>query len=348
MTLVGTCGPIYYYGFTTVWQYHVAFFVIGVLILIVLFLLLIWLGPIKKMQPVVSRGAVPYIGLVNNLFQIFVAIPQYATFEFRVRNFCYFKYFVEAPFQLISLLIIPMHLFRYLYINNIKESVYAESKADNPKEFIRSRFKIFKTLTSPLANGLTLFAVMAAWILGSIIYLAVFRFSCLEYLSSRFVDIVAATLYFIIAGLMVAVMIYDLVMNAKVIAKCDVWKLFVENDPFYFRLEFCMYIFAILLLVMDRIFALTLPSLIYLDVTVWLNSFILYTILYAQVGFSITIALYRILKEKIYGKKEIKEGKLESMLQNKKLRQMFTDFIRSEWFVFGNFWFNSTIGQLRI
>lgn len=54
-------------------------------------------------------------------------------------------------------------------------------------------------------------------------------------------------------------------------------------------------------------------------------------LLFGQVGFPLLVSLYRFIKDKIYGKKVISEEILDATLADKKLRKMFTDFIRSEW-----------------
>lgn len=256
-----------------------------------MFILLVWLGPIKKYEPIVSRGSIPYIGLTNNLIQILVAIPQYASFVFRVRSFCYFKYFVEIPFHLISLLIIPLHFFRYLYINNIKESVYAESKANRPKDYIQRKFKLFKIFTSPIAYGIYIGTIVGLWIVGSLIFLGVNHFSFGEYIVFYYVHIFSVVIYFLVAGLMLSVILYDRANWKRMMqTNCNLWRIFVENDSFYFRVELIIYLVAISLLVLDLIFRVTLPSVVYLELTTWLIHATIWTSWIPII--SITVSVY--------------------------------------------------------
>lgn len=220
-----------------------------------------------------------------------MAIPQYASFVFRVRSFCYFKYFVEIPFHLISLLIIPLHFFRYLYINNIKESVYAESKANRPKDYIQRKFKLFKIFTSPIAYGIYIGTIVGLWIVGSLIFLGVNHFSCGEYIVFYYVHIFSVVIYFLVAGLMLSVILYDRANWKRMMqTNCNLWRIFVENDSFYFRVELIIYLVAISLLVLDLIFRVTLPSVVYLELTTWLIHATIWTSWIPII--SITVSVY--------------------------------------------------------
>jgi hypothetical protein len=215
-----------------------------------------------KVQPIYSRGFTPILGTVAQFFSLFEQIYVFTLdVEEISKYYCLFSVYFYFSGLHISLILIPIHLFRYIAVSIFSKSKISFYQESTTKAKVKSKFPVLllKCLQNPIFNALV---VVFYWMFIVIIFTLVYviTVATVSVKDGCFVSIgimnninYALVILFIIIYfiLLIADVIFTIpqIISCKP-CKCDIlgiFRLFWTRDPFSFRFEF--YIIGTLLIV---------------------------------------------------------------------------------------------------
>lgn len=156
------------------------------------------------------------------------------------------------------------------------------------------------------------------------------------------------TLAGLIGILFFIVALIDIILNFKKIFTCKLREYFLDDDPYYFRIEgvICFFIFTINTTLLIIVYAVNFDDLdktggidpIYHILVVLLPDFIISSLF---IFFPLTITIINFIKDKCTKKEEVTVDDLEKMLSNPEIYQLILEFSQSEWSSENLFYYDS-------
>lgn len=345
---------IYRWSLLTIPTYVIELVIYALLVPICLLLSFWW-------QPMKSRGFTPALAAFSQFTVLIAQMPYLAMPVQGLSQYdCLFQiYFYYAATQ-ISLILIPVHLIRYIFIinlNNAKSIFYTEIRTTREGErkkvdVARWQFRLIKVLTNPWLN----FSIVVLWYVFSasvqtIVYLAT-GFSCG---ASAYILAILQTvviIIFIVSWLfgLVYDFIASLVDAGRSIKKSKdkdpesngflvflkfLWNQFAKKDPFYYRFE--LYFIGPIIITFYLCIALaTLIAQIDAQrvVSIAVSSTLFHLLLFYQILFPLGLTLIEMIRQFIAtitgGKKQINE-EIDEVLLQEEGHSIFVEFAQSEW-----------------
>ena len=163
----------------------------------------------RNKQPLKSRGILPLIACFSQVLSLLSEIGIIGvSFEVSMNYYCYFLIFLFNIGNDMSLVLIPIHLFRYLYLVNFnnQKQVFTE-KDEGTYEIIY--FKIFKLLINPLFNVLVILIFIILLVVIQLIILGANNFQCGK--SYTAVNITQNVFVLILCTIWFIMLFYDIV-----------------------------------------------------------------------------------------------------------------------------------------
>jgi hypothetical protein len=337
------CDTQKVYDALTLENVVVQFFYGGLTVVTLLFIGCMFL---RNVQPLKSRGIIPFALLFNYYIFIFGSFTRfYATREFRMRYNCLFEDYLKVC---ASINVVTLMFFDYTRVVSIlslnRNKNYIRHSTSPLIKFI----KILKYINSDFfvisLQILSYLIVAVLFVLGFVIS----SFQC-SIVSNITIGAFGAYTAFILLAILV-VLLLDLIFSMNLIIHCK-WKdLFFKNDPFYFRIQQIIGIVGIFLVFLLGIVSITIPSLsiflngrkthIYLVVIV--GMVVLSLMLYLLLIYSVLLimmlsffkSLYGCISKRFSSKKQtesFEESRLKMFLTNPDLSIIFKKFSDSEW-----------------
>lgn len=313
----GTCNNFVYFGrleAQSVFSF-IPFFALHILIGV----LLVYF---RNDQPLKSRGSIPFIlySSLMILFQYYFLLNMNGQ-EWASEYYC-IGFSISFPFVNIALLSGGFVLFRYIVIINLNK---LKLKL-NINNIQKNNLPIFLKALNFLSSDLLMFIIsiiiaLISWICCTII--SIYVGECI-YLNSLLVFI---TMQVISTILGYSSIVADIIINFKIIYKCQLRRFFIEDDIYFFRVE------AFGILVIGGIGAIVSTFLqIRLLITIVLT-IVYYIILFFGCLFVLIITIFK----KYYKRKSSPEDKrsgtffeLEKVFQKEETNKMFEDFCKNE------------------
>jgi hypothetical protein len=337
------CDIQKFYDVLTLETISVPFFYIGLTVVAVLFVVCMFL---RNVQPLKSRGIIPFALLFNYYIFIFSSFTRfYATREFRMRYNCLFEdYFKVCA----SINVVTLMFFDYTRVVSIlslnRNKTYIRHSTSPLIKFI----KILKYINSDIVvislQILSYLIVAVLFILGFVIS----SFQC-SIVSNVTIGVFGVYTAFILLAILVVLLI-DLIFSMNLIIHCKWREYFLKNDPFYFRIQQIIGMVGIFLVILLGIVSLTIPSLsvflqgrkthIYLVVVVSLVvlSIMFYLLLFYSVVlimiFTFIKSTHRCISKRLKKSNQtelFEESRLKMFLTNPDLSILFRKFSDSEW-----------------
>jgi hypothetical protein len=203
--------------------------------------------------------------MLGTMAQFFSLFEQIYIFTLDVENLstyhCLFTVFFYFSGLHISLILIPIHLFRYIAVSAFskrKMNFYEESST---KGKVKSKFPVLflKCLQNPIFNALVVvtywFFIVGILTLVYVITIAAVSIKDGCYISINIMNYINYTLVVIFIVIYFILLIADVILTIPQIISCKpckydilgVFRLFWSKDPFSFRFEF--YIIGTLLII---------------------------------------------------------------------------------------------------
>lgn len=231
------------YSHGRVADFHYSIIIVEALIYLILFGICLCL---QNKQPLKSRAFTPYLALLaqfilvlNRIYLIFDLIWDLETSN---KYCCHFVTFISSPVVVLSITLLPLNAYRYIFIVNInkqKEVIKVNKKGQI--EEIKFYIRIFKLMVKPWFSFVVLGVTLMIWMIIALIITTAYNFEC-----PRYTDIINEYMYIAsistIVVMGVAVLLYDICMNIKKVIRCKLRYLFFQEDAFYFRLETYKYL----------------------------------------------------------------------------------------------------------
>eukprot|EP01080_Neovahlkampfia_damariscottae_P001988 gene1988-1496_t len=279
-------------------------------------------------QPIKSRAWIPVYASLFFFFRDLSSIFHFFSIEQYIYK-CYSNYLFNLPFRYSSFVLVILTFLRFVVIANLnkRKSLKAEKRLQSSK-VTKLFYKMLKYSTHPLFILITWILTVAFFMVLNVILLT--TNACETTSSSNINTYVQFGVFGFMIITLVIIGFIDICLNIKeIFSRCGIWKLFAQQDPFFFRVE--LYIFGLLvcapLYVIITFSTLILPiprffELVYymfLDASIW----------WFQVGFVMTISLKNLIVS-CFRKK--KRGKLiEKLLTNSEFHEKFLKFSETEW-----------------
>eukprot|EP01080_Neovahlkampfia_damariscottae_P004238 gene4238-7575_t len=308
---------------------------------------------IFKFQPLYSRGLTPIIGSIS---QIFLLLSQIHFFALNVEgisnNFCLFDMFFYYPGVQMSLILIPIHLIRYIAIINLarsKKTLYI-TKNNGKKEVGTFLIKMLKIIQNPFINLfivlLYLFFYLSIEVIIYFVPNAIGKGGyCVE---AAFYNSLFSTIFVCIwIGLWVIGLCLDTFLYYFNFIKfkskgcnctfklrdCNPYSFFVKKDPFTYRIELyilgpilvCAFLFYIL-------FALLGFDQQYRLIFIIFSSLFNHLVFIYQVLFVLILTIIQIIRQLICRSQQPKE-EIDRILFDRENGgfEMFSNFAQDEY-----------------
>eukprot|EP01080_Neovahlkampfia_damariscottae_P012037 gene12037-5434_t len=312
--------------------YHTAGYITTVVIYIFVFFLLI---NFKNDQPLKSRFTGPYICLAAVFFNlVFEQIFAMTTFEKSSPNYCIISIITLTPFEMAAAvpLVIYTRYYFMLRLFNSKRSFLKRIRNNSDEDIKTSRLKIWfnfflKSLSSPWISLVYLIIFTIIFVISMVFAFAMNEFKCTSstYDQMRYIYL---AFYGFSLGVFFLVTIIDFIFNIPLIFRCKWKKIFVDDDPYNFRLELLPCIIALPLIGVWS-FA-SLPKIGYSTLTEILDYILLFI-----TGWQTLFVT--IIKKTIFLIKKSKHQNDEKMsikhCTSPEIIDVFIEFCESEWSV---------------
>ena len=190
------------------------------------------------------------------------------------------------------------------------------------------------------STWVTLFAFGTFWgvYLGSITVTHIFSMSpCPLFVpSSALASSVILLAFLIISPLfLVIVLLFDFWNSRCLLCKCELRKYFIEDDPFYFRLEILFYTATVLWEIFGN-YALRLSIGTQQDKypVIWIIQWVIGQSvgIFYVCGISLIVSIYRDIRKR-KNDSNVEQNEIAKILTNKDTRDLFKIFCQREWSV---------------
>jgi hypothetical protein len=310
---------------------------------------------IFKKQPLYSKGFTPCLGLISQIMQaVPAAVFTIGTFETISHTLEFLMGTFYFGFLLLSFVIVPLHLFRFVLVLNINKmkglyrvQILTDRKTGQKQqiETVRWQFRALNIISRWWASAIVFILIPSLWFLFCIIVYGIYSFQTSDgilYVLSTAYLIVSITIIILIC----LVAVFDFIMNIKSIFTCNkpikelkgsemcrkimMYDYFIEEDPFMFRLEF---VFSLLPLFGFYIVFAPLNSYVLLDYVFQAigNSILQQFLIWYCTIWPLIVTTYWWIRSLISAKQEKEE--LNSILRDEFGREIFTNFAKQEWSV---------------
>jgi hypothetical protein len=186
---------------------------------------------LKNDQPMKSRGIFNVYGVVWSIMMNFTFFVN--SFEWRTKYDCYFTLvgFNPTTSALITLLVsYNLRIVLTLQVNNHK--LYIRNQ-NGKKTFIIRVIIFLKFLTSDWIMIISSVFIFLLQLLTALFILFLNNWKC----SGRSLNPLQITYLFVMAAIAVIINIFDLLLVSKSLFGCKCRKVFIDNDPFMFRIQ---------------------------------------------------------------------------------------------------------------
>lgn len=277
-----------------------------------------------KRQPLKSRGVIPFVALISHFIYYLCQIPYFIfSLEWRISYLCYIFLIQYAALQS-SYILIPVTFFRYLMIINLNKQKINLSKSSDFPFMLRVLNFLVRRPVSILFSALYFIICISI----QLIIAGKNQFRCtLEFYSITNIIFSSFTLFII--SIILLLQIYDVYKQWNKFIYCQFSKLFVSGDPFFFRFE------QISIFLLIPLFSMANFARFSNITNMIINSIIYYWLLFIQVGFVLTITIFRTLKncrkKKRNGRELLGNKEVDNIMNNPELREIFLKFSKGEW-----------------
>jgi hypothetical protein len=335
---IGWCDPLLLKHTGRIMSDFVWLFVPATIFYFGCFLTAVYLRDIPTLK---SRGLGPMLaplGIWGNLLFGFLA-QVYYTYEEQYNVGCFMTVFGEYLSGL-SAIGIPMFVrFRYFALINVnyhRERMMQSSKISEDQR-LPWQARFLNRFTSPALLILGDLILVLIFLIIGVIAFSAYHWQCGTPASPimRYVILIYTA---IICLLCLAFQSYDAFNNRKLILACQWRKFFIDTDHYYHRLEVMATPFALVFIVLWV--ALDVPTIfreIFFFVAYWICG-----------GFALLVAVIIHLKNQCRPKrKDGSKNELETVLNDKVLHDMFSDFCKHE-FSLENLYFKMAIMEYKV
>eukprot|EP01080_Neovahlkampfia_damariscottae_P003622 gene3622-6438_t len=292
------------------------------------FIIIVLLILFCRVQPLKSRGVIPFLAFLYYFFSSFFSIYKFLPLEYYYLG-CYFNYLGAVPLSLSSFILFIITYIRYVIFSNL--NVRKENFSTKQKSSKRNNFKYMlitlKYFTHPIVSLLIWVISMSFFIILYFIFIMTLK--CEKNLQG--VDgYVSSIFYGIIIIIGVSFFILDFILNIRTIfSKCGICKLLWKKDPYSFRTE--LYIIGILN---------TIPMFIAYFIVIYLFespvlvnsvvSFLLeFSVFMLQTGYVLLLTIISFIIGLF--RKKPKGFLIEKLLGDEEFHSLFYEFAKSEW-----------------
>lgn len=307
-------------------------------------------------QPLKSRGFTPPLAAFSQ-FVVLLAQIHYLTapVETAHKYDCLINIFLYYASTQISLILLPIHLVRYIFIINLNQSKnifvtqIRTTKEGERKtvEVARWPFRIVKLLTNPWLN----FTLVVLWfIFTCCLQLIIFFALNMECsLVSSPIGILQTIWVIIFIICWIVSLIWDFIagirdffvlfketkakepgLNGAVFFFKFIWEQFSKRDPFYYRFEIyfigpAIIAFFIIISLLTLIFKIDAQR----DASIGTSSTLFHMLLFYQVLFPLIITIYNIIVQCFYPSKKVINEEIDKILFDKKGHDIVSLFFLS-------------------
>lgn len=280
----------------------------------------------RDSQPLKSRGEVgPILSIIAILINGIsdYTLVNFYTYDERYYLDCFVNSLLLYP-SLISL--IPVSLFyylRFISLVNINTQRVRLSNEDG-KQTLPLFFRLLLKLTRVESFVISSFLVVSSYYLIIIIIFSSTGWKCGNIAPT--INRVVFAVYLIgVLAIIFLLILADFIQNFKVIFKCKLKDFFIKSDPFFFRLNFLLSPF-IMVVIFIWILPVSYPSIIKISLVEL--AFIIGTLLNTILPLLISMIsqLFTVGNNQNKRKSEI-----ENLFENEELYRIFLQFSQNEW-----------------
>jgi hypothetical protein len=312
----------------------------------------------RDLQPLKSRGLVPYVSVLAQYGSILISFQYHLQdLEFRSKYSCVFNAFMYYNLLSVTFFLMPLNYLRYVLLVNINKN--KEYLSSNSKGFY---FKLISVLTKITTPGFTILMIFLFLLFFGIVDLCIIgianeSFVCKEYISQTLtifhfsVNIVFIICLFSIGIIDIVINIVSFFRNVfkkkskgffKMIGP-SFYDFYFFSDPFYFRIEQIfsgiLFLFYIVteILSLDKIFGnKSVEYIYYVKITISITRTIVrYLFLIYQVIIPLLLSIFvyfkNLIKKCFRNKGEVTLNELQIVMNNEALFLLFCEFSQKEW-----------------
>lgn len=301
---------------------------------------------LRKLQPLKSRGIVPFLCLLCFAFMMCAQIAVAVSGDnITVKPYCLIMTFFDVPYYATINILMALQAMRYFLIKNMNKfkahvserSIESKSedrlstKTDSNQvvTVVSFRFKLFKLMASSI---FTLSAVGLFLLLYYAVMIPVSIFSpCPSVLQLTPTIIISAVLIIGCTLWEIGICLHDIIVNIKFIWKNILrpWRFFIVDDPFYFRLElhlWILYLLAAAAVNGAKVFEQdNNKNSLRQDIIDCVSQ------AFQMFFFSGLILTITIVQNVVHKKDKKVNSQVEELLKNPDLQKLFIEYSRKEW-----------------
>lgn len=229
-----------------------------------------------------------FIGIICVSLNMMVGFyeRQLQTHEEKAGYYCFTTIYIQYVISVFMCVVPFCTYFRYVVLMNIS---IQQAKVINNNTSSPWQLKLLNQLVRPSFNILIAAMTAIGWYVLSIIVNLIFGWNCDTFGPTLMRYITLAWILLVVASV-VLVMAFDCWQNRNLLIKCQIYKFLIQNDHYYYRLEFFL-VPIILPCAIIRIFV-PLPSMIS---SIFMEILFL-TALWASGFFALIMTTYLFLK----------------------------------------------------
>ena len=285
------------------------------LIVITTYVILFFLAYIfSYKEPLKSRSYSLYYCLIGDIIYSIGDFWEYQyTYEWYSINGCYIDAYIIYSFQQLTFIIPVLLYFRYIVMLNVN------LRKNIMDDEINKLNRILNILLSRKILFFSPIIYMVVFMICMMIISISNNFNCMNIITYN--TYCHLTFSAICAFLFIILTIIDIILNIR---RCNIKKFFIDNDPFYFRVEQIFIIVVVILFIMWA-----LPIFNILGKAIITELIFLFIILISG-GISLIITIMIVIKDKIIFKPNM--GNIEKLFNEKnKLYDLFFDYCEIRW-----------------
>lgn len=303
---------------------------------------------VRKKQPFRSRAIIPYIAtaavLSVSIALMLLRISRKASFADLETFVCFFAAYFAVPVSGVMPLLVTFQVFRYLLILHFqrkKNFVWKKAISNNftlQKNDFDREFKFIKFFTSTWTLMLVGISLYLMWcLLYAILEIVLRTTRYVRHCALNELPLVgsATLLTFLILNIILEIImvIWDIVVSYKYSSRFNLRTFFIDDDPYYFRIEFILSVFVSIVYVIANVI-IPIDGDIAREISSLVNLHLLWT--FTLIVFPMMISYYRWWRDRkrISVKEQTSSTSLLlEILENEISRDMLRQFCQNEWSV---------------
>lgn len=321
-------------------------FSIAAIPILFLFPLALWF---RTRQPLLSRGAVPFCGMITFFFIQITRAIQYIPVLAGVPEsgvslgFCLQKSYFDSPAKLGFMYLLFFQGLRYFVLNTLNKQtedirmiIQPSNETQKSSRVSVQKYKWFKFLASGWTMVGGFFAVVLIWYITVTIIGFIYGsrtnaiWTCPH--DEGLGGILRNVLFLIYSATfgiaILSVLVYDIVKNFSILRECKIWDMLFYEDPLLFRIEYLLLMLVYILYIVVTLSVYNLNNEVVDSVTTALNgSFIILV----NTGLSLIMTI-------IWSCRKVPKDDdiIQQVLDDPRLYKKFVEFAQKEWYSFSN------------